>query len=134
MNSAGNLDDVDVVDAFGTPVHSPDGAQVIPGYDEDDSGDQAPLQSVSPLSDDQLHADHNDAPLRLRSMESLLGQAAVPSRAVRATQQEQLHAMSAEEPATMEEAEQWPCWCAAMEEEMKAIVSNDKWIMTDLPA
>jgi hypothetical protein len=134
MNSAGNLDEVDVVDAFGTPVHSPDGAQVIPGYDEDDSGDQAPLQSVSPLSDDQLHADHNDAPLRLRSMESLLGQAAVPSRAVRATQQEQLHAVSAEEPATMEEAEQRPCWCAAMEEEMKAIVSNDKWIMTDLPA
>jgi hypothetical protein len=42
--------------------------------------------------------------------------------------------MSAEEPAIMEEAEHQPYWCAAMEEEMKAIVSNDTWTMIDLPA
>jgi hypothetical protein len=73
MNFAGNLDEAIAVDALGTPVHSPDGPQVVPIYDEEDGGDQVALQPMPPLSDGQLDADYDDALLRLRSMESLLG-------------------------------------------------------------
>jgi hypothetical protein len=40
----------------------------------EDEGDEDVVQPLSPFGTDQLDADHDDAPLRLRSMDSILGQ------------------------------------------------------------
>jgi hypothetical protein len=55
--------------------------------------------------DDHLDADHDDAPLRLRLVDSILGQATVHRQAIRNLGQEQLFTVSAEEPTSMEDAE-----------------------------
>jgi hypothetical protein len=72
--------------------------------------------------------------LRLRSVDSILGQAAVPGQAVRNLGQEQLFAVSAEEPTSMEDAERQPSWLATMREELEAIVDNETWELTYLLA
>jgi hypothetical protein len=64
-------------------------------------------------SEIQLDVDHDDAPLRLRSIGSIVGQAPVPGLAIR-NLQEHLHTISADEPATLEEALHDFCWNGAM--------------------
>jgi hypothetical protein len=71
---------------------------------EDDEGPGA----ESPRLADCLDVDHDDAHLRLRSMESIVGLAAVPGQIVRNVLQEQLHVVSAEEPSSLVEVEQDP--------------------------
>jgi hypothetical protein len=39
----------------------------------EDEGDEDSMQPLSPFDSDRLDADHDDAPLRLRSMDSILG-------------------------------------------------------------
>jgi hypothetical protein len=95
------------------------------------------IDEVEPLSsgfNDRLDADHDDAPLRLRSMESILGGVAAPGRVVINLEQGEIHAVSAEELASFGEAKQEPCWTVAMREEIKAIEDNNTWVLTELPA
>jgi hypothetical protein len=80
-----------------------------------------------------LDADHDDAPLRLRSMDSIVGDAVVPGQAVRNLEQGQLFAVAADEPATLAEVEQDVHWWTAMTEEIQAIEDNHTWVLTNLP-
>jgi hypothetical protein len=80
-----------------------------------------------------LDADHDDAPLRLRSMDSIVGDAVVPGQAVRNLEQGQLFAVAADEPATLAEVEQDVHWRTAMTEEIQAIEDNHTWVLTNLP-
>jgi hypothetical protein len=77
---------------LGSPPHSDE-------KDDEESGVESPRLA------DCVDANHDDAPLRLRSMESIMGQAVVLGPAVRNVLQEQLHVVSAEEPSTLAEAE-----------------------------
>jgi hypothetical protein len=74
------------------------------------------------VSIEYLDADHDDAPLRLRSIRNIIGEAAIPGHVVSIVQQ--LFVVSAQEPASLEEAESQPCWHSAMVEEIKAIEDN----------
>jgi hypothetical protein len=47
---------------------------------------------------------------------------------------EVLGLVSAEEPASLEEALSTPAWRRAMEEEMTCIIDNKTWTLSDLPA
>jgi hypothetical protein len=106
------------------PVGSPD---AYGGDQEDLEADQPEV----PVSAEHLDADHDDAPLRLRSIGNIIGEAAVPGHAVRNVQR--LFVVSAEEPASLEEAESQPCWHSSMVEEIKAIEGNHTWELTELP-
>ncbi len=69
------------------------------------------VEFVSPISDpgDALDADHDDdAPLRFRALDNILGDVDVPSLAERELAGEALYLTSAEEPRTFKEAEQDP--------------------------
>jgi hypothetical protein len=81
---------------------------------------------------EHLDADHDDAPLRLRFMDIIVGDAVVPGHAVRNVEQGQLFAVAADEPATLAKAERDVHWKAAMGEEIRAIEENDTWVLTDL--
>jgi hypothetical protein len=77
------------------------------------------VEHVSPPSiKPDLNYDHDkDAPLRFRRMDNVLGPSAVPSLAERVLQEE-LHAVSAVEPAMLEDAGCDPSWHAAMVDEL----------------
>jgi hypothetical protein len=92
---------------LGSPPHSPEEVEEEPGLG------------------DRLDADHDDAPLRLRSMQNLVGEADVPGQAVRNVEQGELFAVSADEPTSLEEAQQDPSWLAAMKEEIRSIEENN---------
>jgi hypothetical protein len=84
MSTGVSVEVPDAVDAPTTPVASLEGAPGSPGgspvnrvHDADED------KQISPISADRLDADHDDAPLRLRSMRSIVGQAVVPGFAVR---------------------------------------------------
>jgi hypothetical protein len=87
-----------VEEAAGSPLQFSPGAQ---GLLSDEEEHEEPHQDLS----DHLVIDHDDAPLRLRSMGEIDGQAPVPRLTVRVLQQEQLHVVSVEEPSSLEEAE-----------------------------
>jgi hypothetical protein len=57
----------------------------------------------------------------------------VPGRAHRDVDEAELHNVSVEEPKTFKDANGDPNWNAAMEEELKSIVDNNTWTLTDLP-
>jgi hypothetical protein len=110
-------DSVGVEEVGGSPLQlSPGGQELLSEGEELDE----PHQDVS----DHLDIDHDDAPLRLRSMGEIVGHAPVPGLAARVLQQEQLHAVSIEEPSSLEEAERDSIWKAAMVEEIRAIEEN----------
>jgi hypothetical protein len=75
--------------------------------------------------EDHLESYHDDAPLRLGSMESIIGEATLPSQTVRNLEKGQLFAVSAEEPTSLEDVSRQPCWHAAMVEELKTIEDNN---------
>lgn len=123
--------------------------------DESTSSSASPVASASPASPtatpapatptvqyatpptslvEQLDADHDDdAPLRFRTLDNIIGPASPPGYAVRDLGDEQLYAISAEEPASLAQAAKDPCWRRAMEEELQAIEENRTWTLTELP-
>jgi hypothetical protein len=84
------------------------------------------------VDEENLDEDHDDAPLRVRAIDDLIGDAETPGLARRVLNAE-LNFTSVEEPMSFKEAEQDAVWRAAMREEMKAIEDNDTWELTSLP-
>ena len=85
----------------------------------------SPIQFITPPLDDELDLDddHDDAPLRFRTIDTILGASSPPRVALRDLDA-QLHFMSAEVPPTFIAAERKPSWRAAMHEELDSIVDN----------
>jgi hypothetical protein len=92
-----------------------------------------PAEFASPPSIEPNLDDNHDeeASLRFRTSDNVLGPAAVPGLAERMFQEE-LHAVSAEEPVSLEEAARDPSWCTAMVEELRSIEENYMWGVVDL--
>ena len=94
------------------------------------------MEFVTPPSGEQdLDADHDDeAPLRFRALDNVLGPAGIPGFVEREFQvDEDLLLAVGEEPATFEEARKEECWRKAMAEEMASIEQNGTWRLVDLP-
>jgi hypothetical protein len=94
------------------------------------------VQFVSPPPnlDEGLDADHDeDAPLRFRPVDDVVGPGTPPGPIERDLGENRLLAISAEEPASLIQAKQEACWRRAMEEELQAIEDNGTWTLTDLP-
>jgi hypothetical protein len=94
------------------------------------------IQFVSPLPnlDEGLDADHDeDAPLRFRPVDDVVGPGTPPGPIERDLEENRLLAISAEEPASLIQAKQEACWRRAMEEEQQAIEDNGTWTLIDLP-
>jgi hypothetical protein len=91
------------------------------------------MEHVSPPSvEPDLDYDHDeDAPLRFRRIDNVLRPYAVPGLAER-MHQEELHAVSAEKPTTLEEAVCDPSWHTAMVYELRSIEDNGTWDIVDL--
>ena len=89
----------------------------------------APGTPVSP----DLDADHDDAPLRLRSIGDVIGPAAIPGLARRELG-EDLLMVNTDEPASFQEAQAYECWRKAMLDEMTAIEANGTWELVEAPA
>jgi hypothetical protein len=85
------------------------------------------------VDEENLDADHDDAPLWVRAIDDLIGDAEPPGLARRVLNVE-LNFTSAEEPMSFKKAEHDAAWRAAMREEMKVIEDNDTWELTSLPA
>lgn len=95
----------------------------------------APIMFASPPSgvEVDLDAEHDDdAPLRFRTIDNILGPVPVPGLAHRDLD-EDLLLVSADEPATFEQAQVHECWRKAMLEEMTSIEANGTWELVDLP-
>ncbi|CAA6674491.1 unnamed protein product [Spirodela intermedia] len=82
---------------------------------------------------DHLDANHDDAPLRFRKIDNIVGLASPRGLASRALIAKELHAVSSDEPVSFVEAEGHPSWRKAMEEEMASIEENRTWSLVDLP-
>jgi hypothetical protein len=98
-----------------SPVHSLVGALASPPAWEEEADvvpDSPEVEGV--VMQDDLDADHDDAPLRLRSMRNIIGQVAVPGQAMRDLEQGELFAVSTNEPNTFADVERQSCWRAAM--------------------
>jgi hypothetical protein len=89
---------------------------------------------VSPPAEHEpdLDVDHNDAPLRFRAINSMIGPSSPPGLARRVLAKE-LHFTTADEPTTFVEAEQEASWRQAMCDELKSIEDNGTWELTSLP-
>nr|CAE03285.2 OSJNBb0046P18.1 [Oryza sativa Japonica Group] len=84
--------------------------------------------------DSILDADTDDDVVpRYRLVDNLLGDASLPRQTPQVLEQLELYAVSADEPASLAEAEADPNWRGAMQDELDAIVDNDTWSLTDLP-
>jgi hypothetical protein len=87
-----------------------------------------------PLHGDELDADHDDdAPLRFRTMDDVVGPGSAPGYAVRDLGDGRFLAVSAEEPASLAQAQKEAYWHRAMEEELRSIEENRTWTLTELP-
>jgi hypothetical protein len=75
------------------------------------------------IGDDDLDAEHDDAPLWVRSINDVIGDAVNPVIAHRVFNVE-LNFSSRDEPLTFHEAEHEQTWCQAMIDEMKSIEDN----------
>jgi hypothetical protein len=106
------------------PVGSPD----VHGGDQEELEVDQPEVSVFA---EHLDANHDDAPLRLRSIENIIGKAVVPGHAMRNVQQ--LFVVSPEKPASLEEAGSQQYCHSIMVEEIKAIEVNHTWELTEPP-
>jgi hypothetical protein len=91
------------------------------------------IQFASPPSGEpDLDDDHDEAPLRFRTVDNVLGPASPPGQAERELTEELL-AVIGDEPATAEEAKGVKEWRMAMLEEMASIEENKTWTLVDLP-
>ena len=87
-------------------------------------------------ADSTLDADH-DANLEARywRMDDLVGGGEPPGLVARELEEvAELHAISADEPNTLAEAERNLCWLKAMQEEMTSITENQTWSLEDMPS
>lgn len=95
-----------------------------------------PVEFATPPSGAlDLDNDHDDeAPLRFRTIDNVLGPSGVPDLAERelAVDEDLLLAVG-DEPATFEEARREECWRQAMKEEMASIEQNGTWKLVNLP-
>jgi hypothetical protein len=96
-------------------------------------GEHPGLVEEREFDEEDLDAEHDDAPLRLRVVDDIIDDAAPPALARRVLDAE-LNFTSADELASFHEAEQVESWRQAMSEEMKAIEDNETWELTVLPA
>jgi hypothetical protein len=80
-----------------------------------------------------LNIDRDDAPLRFRAINSMIGPSSPPGLTRRVLVKE-LHFTTADEPTTFAEAEQEASWRQAMCDELKSIEDNSTWELTSLPA
>jgi hypothetical protein len=97
----------------------------------------SPVQFVSPsssINDDHLDATHGESPVRFRTLDNIIGVATPPGLATRHLDGGELLAISADEPASLDEALKQNCWRKAMAEELAAIEENKTWSLTTLPA
>jgi hypothetical protein len=80
---------------------------------------------MSPLAEHEpdLDVDHDDASLRFRAIDSMIGPSSPPGLARRVLAKE-LHFTTADEPTTFVEAEQEASWRQAMCDELKSIEDN----------
>lgn len=84
--------------------------------------------------EDYLDADHDDdAPLRFRRIDNILGEAETPELAHRELEERLLLASDAE-PTTFDEAARHECWCHAMLDEMTSIEASGTWRLVERPA
>jgi hypothetical protein len=87
-----------------------------------------------PTGELDLDGDHDDdAPLRFRTLDNILGASSPPRPAEREVAEELMVAIG-DEPATAEEAKHIAEWRDAMIEEMASIEHNQTWSLVDLPA
>jgi hypothetical protein len=84
------------------------------------------------IKEDDLNAEHDDALLRVRSINDVIGDATPPRRMQRVLDAQQ-NFISTEEPSSFHEAEQDVAWHAAMLSKIKAIEENDTWELATLP-
>jgi hypothetical protein len=78
--------------------------------------------------DEYLDADHkDDAPLRFRRIDNLIGPSSPPEYADRREAEEHLMLACDIEPASYEEAMKHECWRLAMLDEMTSIEANGTW-------
>jgi hypothetical protein len=84
--------------------------------------------------EDYLDADHDDdAPLRFRCIDNILGEAETPELAHRELEERLLLASDAE-PTTYDEAARHECWRHAMLDEMTSIEASGTWRLVERPA
>ena len=97
-------------------------------------GPPADVEFVSPPSGDlELDADHeDDAPLRFRALDNVLGDVPVPGEAGRELDAGLLLAVDGE-PTSFDEARGEEEWRKAMLDELSSIEQNDTWSLVDLP-
>jgi hypothetical protein len=84
------------------------------------------------IEEEDLDADHDDAPLRVRTIDDVIRNAKAPGFTHRALSAK-LNFTTAEESATFTKAEKDAAWRATMCEEMKAIERNNTWELAPLP-
>jgi hypothetical protein len=83
--------------------------------------------------EDYLDADHDDdAPLRFRCIDNILGEAETPELAHRELEERLLLASDAE-PTTYDEAARHECWRHAMLDEMTSIEASGTWRLVERP-
>ncbi|WVZ92767.1 hypothetical protein U9M48_038809 [Paspalum notatum var. saurae] len=88
--------------------------------------------ATPPMGELDLDDDHDDAPLRFRTLDNVLGPRAPPGQADRAFTEELLAAIG-EEPATVDEAKATQEWCKAMLDELASVEENKTWSLVQLP-
>ena len=121
-------------DAMGPEPVSPPSVHSSGGTVENQKGEREVEFATPPsVQSDHLDADHDDAPLRFRKIENIIGLTSPRGPALRALIVEELHEVSSDEPASFAEAERHPSWRKAMEEEMASIEENCTWSLVDLP-
>ena len=86
-----------------------------------------------PEGEADLDADHDDdAPLRFRRLDNVLGSSSAPGLA-HWQLEEHLLLASDVEPSSFAEAQEHECWRHAMLDEMTAIEANGTWELVDPP-
>jgi hypothetical protein len=127
-----NGDDVFTVEYTTTGLMAP----TMDGMDEAPT-EESPLPARAngaevndDIDNENLDADHDDTPLRFRSMSDILTTLGFTLRALVA---EELHVMSSDEPTSFAEAEPSSSWRKAVMEEMDSIEENGTWSLVNLP-
>jgi hypothetical protein len=98
-----------------------------------DTGHPVEFATPPDAEDLDLDADHDDAPLRFRRIDNVLGESSLPGLAEREPG-EQLLLASDVEPTTFAEAQKHECWRNAMLDEITAIEANGTSELVDPPS
>jgi hypothetical protein len=91
---------------------------------------------IDEFDTENLDVDHDDAPLRLRTLSDVIGPSDTPGYVVwnlnGGTSDDKLFMIIAKDPISVAHAAQEASWRRAMEEELHAIEENGTWTRTDL--